>query len=146
MELIRAKLEDSQDFIDLESNFSNLKTYSNMTDPEEVVEQIKNSIVYFIKIGEEKIGSVSYEKKSSDHFYIDGLIILPKFQGQGYGREAMQKVLTEIGSVKRIDLVTHPQNERAIKLYESLGFKIESRKENYFGDGEPRVVMAKMSQ
>jgi len=42
---------------------------------------------------------------------------------------------------KRIELVTHPDNP-ALKLYESLGFTVESRKENYWGDGEPRLVLA----
>jgi ribosomal-protein-alanine N-acetyltransferase len=56
-------------------------------------------------------------------------------------RKAMIHVLNEIELVKRIDLVTHPDNTKAINLYESLGFKIESTIENYFGDGEPRIVM-----
>lgn len=145
MELVKVTEKDLQTYLNLEAQFGDLKTYSNITDPEEALEQIRKSVMYFIKIEGEKIGVVSYKNKGDGHFYIDGLIILPKFQGQGYGREVMENILVEIGPVKRIDLVTHPKNERAIKLYESLGFKIESQKENYFGDGEPRVVMAKIS-
>ena len=56
----------------------------------------------------------------------------------------MTFVLEEFRDVKRIDLVTHPDNIKAIALYQSLGFAIESRKENYYGDGEPRIVMARI--
>jgi ribosomal-protein-alanine N-acetyltransferase len=50
-------------------------------------------------------------------------------------------LLEEAKGCARIDLVTHPDNAAAIALYGSLGFALESRKEDYFGDGEPRVVM-----
>ena len=141
--LVRATLADKEAYIDLEKKFDGLKTYSNMTDPKEVEEELKKCVVYFIKTGDKVIGSVSYEKKDDDHFYIDGLVIDPEFQGQGFARRAMEKILQEIGGVKTIDLVTHPENERAIKLYESLGFTIIKKIENYFGDGEPRVLMVR---
>ena len=35
----------------------------------------------------------------------------------------MQILLEKLKDKKLIDLVTHPENEKAIKLYESLGFK-----------------------
>lgn len=141
--LIKATPDDKGAYIDLEKKFEGLKIYSNMTDPEEVEEELKKCVVYFIKLGEKNIGSVSYEKKGDDHFYLDGLVIDPEFQGQGFARQAMKQVLQEIGDVETIDLVTHPENERAIKLYESLGFTIVKKIENYFGDGEPRVLMVK---
>jgi ribosomal-protein-alanine N-acetyltransferase len=99
------------------------------------------SKVYLIKEGDETVGGISYEMKTSDHAYIDGLVIKPQYQGRGLGRAATVKILDELKDVPLIDLVTHPENERAIKLYESLGFVIGERKENYFGDGEPRIVM-----
>lgn len=82
-----------------------------------------------------------YQMKSPDHAYISGLVIRPEFQGRGLATEAMEKVLEELKDVTTIDLVTHPDNARAITLYESLGFSISERIENYFDDGEPRVVM-----
>lgn len=52
----------------------------------------------------------------------------------------MNKILDDLEDVKRIDLVTRPQNSRAFMLYLLLGFAAESWKDNYFGDGEPRLV------
>jgi ribosomal-protein-alanine N-acetyltransferase len=51
-------------------------------------------------------------------------------------------ILEKCKGSNRIDLVTHPENSSALELYSSLGFKVESRQENYFGDGEPRLVLA----
>jgi len=52
-------------------------------------------------------------------------------------------LLEKFKNTERIDLAAHPDNFRAIKLYQSLGFAIESRKENYYGDGEPRLILVK---
>jgi len=69
------------------------------------------------------------------------LVIHPNFQGQGIGREAVLFRLEKLKGVKRVWLVTHPENFKIINLYQSLGFKIEKRLENYFGDGEPRIIL-----
>lgn len=141
IKLVRAGTEDVDAYIELEKSIGETRTYSAMTDPEEARELLSKDTVYFIKEGDEVVGNVSYQMKSSDHAYIDGLLVRPPYQGRGLGRAAMVKVLEELKDVKLIDLVTHPDNERAIKLYESLGFTRGVRIENYFGDGEPRIVM-----
>jgi hypothetical protein len=43
------------------------------------------------------------------------------------------------GAVRLRCLAVEPAWTR--KLYESLGFKVESHQENYFGDGEARLVL-----
>lgn len=107
------------------------------------MEEITKNIVYFIILDNEIVGSVIYENKSEDHAYISGLVIDQKYQGQGLARKAMELIMEELKDKKRIDLVTHPENDKAINLYKSLGFIIGETKENYFGDGEPRIVMVK---
>ena len=138
-----ANEEDIMELLLIEQTTVGLKTYSAMLEQSEWEDAIKNGPVFLVKNSEEEnIGYVSYELKSNNHAYISGIVIVPKFQGQGLAKRIMNHVLEEIHVIKRIDLVTHPDNIKAIKLYESLGFTIESRKENYFGDGEPRVTMA----
>lgn len=44
-----------------------------------------------------------------------------------------------------MELAVHPDNQIALRLYASLGFEIKSRQENYFGDGEPRLLLTSMS-
>lgn len=140
--LVRATPENIDILIGIEKMVTGMKTYSPMLEKEEWMEQFrKNTTIYLVKKGSEILGEVSYEKKGSEHAYIDGLVIKPDFQKQGIAREVMRRILEELKEFKRIDLVTHPENP-AVKLYESFGFKIESRKENYFGDGEPRLILA----
>ena len=39
----------------------------------------------------------------------------------------MMQLLKKFKSTKRIDLVTHPDNKAALRLYQSFGFIVESR-------------------
>jgi ribosomal protein S18 acetylase RimI-like enzyme len=142
IQLKRAALDDVATYQALEKSVAGLKTYSALLEEQEIIDEITNKIVYLIKDGDETLGSISYEMKSEEHAYIDGLLIDPKFQGKGVARKAMEVILEELKKIKRIDLVTHPRNTPAIRLYLSLGFVIESWKDNYFGDGEPRISMA----
>lgn len=137
----RATEKDADAFLELERSAEGSPTYSPTIDPAEALTEIENNVVYFIREDAEIVGSVMYEMKALDHAYISGLIVRPDMQNRGIGKEAMGKVLDELKDVPTIDLVTHPDNTRAIQLYESLGFTRGERMENYFGDGEPRVVM-----
>lgn len=141
--LVKALKEDIGVLIEIEKLVAGQKTYSAMLTMEEWLEQFnkENNKIFFVKRGEEVLGEVSYEIKEPGHAYIDGLVIKPNFQGQGIGREVMKIILEELKDFKRIDLVTHPDNTAAVKLYQSMGFIVESRKENYFDDGEPRLVL-----
>jgi len=143
LELVRATLQDKETYILLEKAVAGTKLYSALLTDTEVLDEIQNKIVYLIKRGAQVMGSISYEIKGPDHAYIDGLVVHPSFQGQGIGREALGILLKELERYKRVDLVTHPDNARAIRLYESFGFKIGERIENYFGDGESRTVLAR---
>lgn len=142
--LRKATTEDLQTLISIEKSISNLKTYSAATTEEEWKEELSKSVVYIIEKDGAAIGDISYERKTKDHVYLSGFAIIPDFQGQGIGREVINMVLEELKDVQRIDLATHPQNTPAIMLYLSLGFCIESWKDNYFGDGEPRIILVKI--
>ena len=144
LELERATLEDAQTLLEIERTTIGQKTYSGYFEEEEIAEYLRNDVVYLIKARELTAGSISYEIKSENHAYISGLVVKPEFQGQGIARKAMSKLLEELEPYKELDLVVHPDNTGAVKLYESLGFVVKSRQENFFGDGEPRVIMVKV--
>lgn len=132
---------DIPKIIEIEQSVSGDKTYSAMLTEEEWQKEFKKVKIFLIKNKNDIVGEVSYEIKDPKHLYINGLVIKPEFQGKGFARKAMEKIMEELKIYEKIDLVTHPENKRAIQLYKSLGFKIEKQIENYFGDGEPRVVM-----
>lgn len=139
--LERASADDAAVFLDIEKSIPLTPTYSPTADLSEALEEIRNNIIYLIRKGDKIAGNVMYQMKSSDHAYISGVTIRPDFQGQGIGKAALEKVLEELKDVPTIDLVTHPDNARAIELYKSLGFTVGERVENYFDDGEPRIMM-----
>ncbi|WP_404450949.1 GNAT family N-acetyltransferase [Virgibacillus necropolis] len=66
-----------------------------------------------------KVGILQDEKES----YIYGLAVFPKYQGQGYGRDALtQVVLDEQKTGNDILLEVAAENKHALKLYEDCGF------------------------
>lgn len=130
-------------FIELEKKVSDLYLYSSITNPNEVKEEIKNNECFLIKKDGIIIGSTEYQIKSPEEVYLGGLVIDPAYQGQGIARKAAEFRLDKVKNAKRIWLVTHPHNSRIIRLYLSLGFVIESWKDNYYGDGQPRLVLAR---
>lgn len=138
-----AKSDERGTFIELEKSVAHLKTYSAMTTEEEVQEEFKKNTIFFIEREGEVVGSIEYEMKSPDHAYLSGFVVKAEFQNQGIGREALRQLLEKLKGVKVIDLVTHPDNKAALALYSSFGFTVGERIENYFGDGEPRVVLSR---
>lgn len=142
MELIRATIKDIQTLLEIEKTTIGLKVYSGYFTEEEVEGYVKDSIVYLIKNNDDIVGSISYDIIDSNHADFSGLVIKPEFQKQGLARKAMKLLFEKLKNYKKLSLVVHPDNH-ALKLYESFGFVQESRKENYFGDGEPRLIMVK---
>ena len=129
----------------MEGSVSGRRTYSPALEESEWKEMFKDYSVFLIKNDDEIIGNVSYRLKNPDHLHISVLVVRPEFQGKGIGRKVLEQVLSEFQNVKRIDLVTHPENP-ALGLYESLGFVVEERKDNFYGDGEPRLILALINQ
>lgn len=136
--------EDLNTFLSLERSVADSKFYSAILTEEEAKEEFKNNLIFLIKLDDIVVGSIAYETKSPDHVYISGLVVEPKYQGRGIGRAALTMLIDKFADIKRVDLVTHPQNTPALLIYLSLGFVIESWHDNYFGDGEPRVTLAKV--
>lgn len=138
----RATEKDLGAYVDVERSIEDAPNYLATTDPKQALEEIKDNIVYLIRESGQIAGTVMYRMEAPDHAYISGLAIHRNFQNRGIGRTAMLKILEELKDVPTVDLATHPDNEQAVKLYESLGFVLGKRIENFFGDGEPRVMMA----
>lgn len=139
--LKKAQVKDIPTLISLERAVSATKLFSAMLTEKEWAEAFARDEIYLIEADGAVVGELSYEMKSPAHVYLSGLVVDPRFQKKGIGRGAIQLVLEKLKSVPRIDLVTHPENEAAVRLYESFGFITTERMENYFGDGEPRIRM-----
>ncbi|MEK7553073.1 MAG: N-acetyltransferase [Patescibacteria group bacterium] len=141
IEFQRVTIKDAQTLLDIEKTATSLKTYSAYLTGEEIKDCINNNVVYFIKRDNKIAGSISYKIKNKNRAYQIGLIIKPEFQRQGLAKQALKKLLNKLKNFKIIDLVVHPDNVFALKPYKSFGFIVKNRKENYYDDGEPRLIM-----
>jgi len=144
--LRRATVEDIDEFLEVENTVADRKVFAILPDENEArkdaLKDIIKYFVYFIERDGKTVGTASYEMKSENHAYLFGVVVPPEFQRQGIARRAVEIILEMLKDIKLIDLVVHPENEKAIGLYKALGFKqIGEPMENYFGDGEPRIKM-----
>ena len=142
MKLIRAKETDAPVLLAIEETAKDLIVYSWGFTDSEFLEWIRNEVVYLIEEDGVMVGDISYVVKDADSAYITGLVIVPKFQRRGLARQAMNMLLYELKDYRWLSLDVHPDNH-AVKLYESLGFVATERKENFYGDGQPRVIMVR---
>lgn len=131
---------DEAVFLDLGERLKS-KTFVPVTD---FGKEMSRGPVYMIKREGETVGATSYRREPDGSIYINNIVVDPAHQGGGIGREAMLQILDRLKDEPKIWLVTHPDNKAAVNLYESLGFKVTAKKENYFGNGEPRLVMEKI--
>lgn len=70
--------------------------------------------------------SIEFEGRDA---FIDEIYLEPQYRGRGWGLKTMEFALAaapELG-VRAVHLEVSPQNERACKLYERLGFKAHDR-------------------
>ncbi len=138
--LVEGTEADFETFFALEQKLAG-PTYFPETKPEQISGGGKS--FYMVKTGNKTVGQIQYEKQKDNVVYLNVVAIDPDSQGRGLGTEVMKQFLAKVSDASKVWLVTHPDN-KAVKLYESLGFKITERKENYFGNGTPRVIMEKV--
>lgn len=108
---------------------------------EESASYLEGCEVYFGYAGNTPVGLVAY-KKHLGRVEVKQVLVLPQFQKKGYGTLLFRHMLETIGR-ERIWLVTHPKNTPAILLYLKEGFRISGWHDNYYGDGQPRLLLEK---
>ena len=119
------------------------EVFHALTDEQEIKDYIKDSEVFFIILDGKKIGTISYEKKDNDYVHFNGLTVIHKYRRKGIASWAIRNILNNIKNKKTINLVVHPKNTPAILVYLKAGFEIEDWKNDFFGDGEPRLSLVK---
>jgi ribosomal-protein-alanine N-acetyltransferase len=73
-----------------------------------------------------------------------GLGVTPKLRGGGYGRDLARETLRRIreDGARRVQLAVEPNNDPAIHLYESLGFRVIEYRADYYGPRADRLIMS----
>jgi ribosomal protein S18 acetylase RimI-like enzyme len=137
-----ATIKDVDTLVAFERKVADAKIYGPTLDVPGAVQAITSNQFYLIKMGDIVVGTAAYRSRPDESVYISNVAIDTMYRRRGIARAAMSLILGKLKATRRIDLVTHPENKKALHLYASFGFKVESRQENYFGDGEPRLVLA----
>ncbi len=122
---------------------SSSKFFHALTQEKEIKDYIKDSEVFFITLDNQKIGTVSYEKKEKNSIYFNGLTIIKKYRRKGIASWAIENILSNIKNKKTMSLLVHPKNTPAILVYLKAGFSIHGWENDGFGDGEPRLSLIK---
>lgn len=84
---------------------------------------------YAIYAGATMVGflALAYEPDSTDQYWLFHFFIDQRYQGRGYGRGALQRfvemVRREYPQCQTLQLVVHPENASAQRLYTTAGFQ-----------------------
>lgn len=117
-------------FLPLYNKYHDDKTSPVMEKIEKVIWQIQSegSAYYLIRLNGENAGAIRILQRKDANGFIEGayrispLFILPKFQNQGIGYAAIQKVFEQYPQAKTWSLDTIKQEEGNCHLYEKCGF------------------------
>ncbi|HEX7903744.1 MAG TPA: GNAT family N-acetyltransferase [Chitinophagaceae bacterium] len=95
-----------------------------------------NGIKYVYLDGEIPIGMfklIPLTYRTAHIVYLGGLAIDPSFTGKGYGQQMMQDILSfaKAKGFKRMELGVDMINEKAMRLYEKMGFEKEGIMKKY---------------
>ena len=134
---------DAGTFLRLEQNLGAARLYRPAGDRAEALQEIRRTCLHFIICDGRIAGTVAHRCRNDGTVEISNVGLQPAWRGRGVARAAMQQVLALHPAATRFDLVTHPENEPALRLYRSLGFRVTARLENCFGDGEPRLRLTR---
>ncbi|MEG1255582.1 GNAT family N-acetyltransferase [Clostridium sp.] len=96
----------------------------------------------------ELIGNCCFDRDEDDNQFYFGIQMRPDLTGKGLGKEVLEVVL-EFGrkkyNLEKIKLLVAKFNERAIKVYERLGFKVREEFVWNVNGGEYEFVEMEMS-
>ena len=97
---------------------------------------LKKKVLYIFDIDGEKVGMfklIPLMYRTEHIAYLGGVAIHPQWAGKGFGVQMMQEILAYAKQcgILRIELSTATINEKAIHLYEKVGFQKEGVLRNY---------------
>ena len=98
-----------------------IKPFNFLSDYKQIGEKSKD--IFLLISGEEIIGSVACYGNE-----IDDLIVNKKFQSNGYGKQILLWGMNHICQISNEPILLHVAkwNEKALRLYEKVGFDITS--------------------
>ncbi|MGB0578925.1 MAG: GNAT family N-acetyltransferase [Limisphaerales bacterium] len=102
-------------------------------------------LIYVLETGDREIVGYFFLWEFKDPVPLLGIGLADAMQGEGLGKTMMEILIAEAQAAgcDGIELTTFPDNERAFRLYLSVGFNEIGMVENITGDGR-KVIERKM--
>jgi len=100
----------------------------------------ENSLILLVDIENEIVGILTLvggNRSRTKHCASLGISIQQKHCGMGIGHQLidhMNQWVEKNSPITKVNFVVHEENTKAIKFYETLGFKYEGRSPMYFND------------
>lgn len=130
----------AQQLFDMDRNTFTRSFDFPATKLEHTVNYLKDCDIYLAYEGDTVIGVMAFAEHEGS-IEVKQIVVLKEFQHKGHGKQIVQKLL-ELTKGKKVWLVTHPKNTAALLLYLKSGFEITGWKENYYGNGQPRLMLS----
>jgi ribosomal protein S18 acetylase RimI-like enzyme len=142
--LKRADAIDSDGIVSFEAEVMDRRLYGKPLDHAAALAEVQAN-QYFLDVRHERIVATgAWRRRDDGTVYLSNIAVHPEQRRQGLARAMMLHLLSYCSHAASIDLAVHPDNEAARALYASLGFNVSKRVENFFGDGEPRLIMVRV--
>ena len=98
--------------------------WTNYTHQPEMLEQaLSHSLVIYLALdGDAVVGLIRLVGDGFSSVFVQDLIVLPSYQGQGIGSNLMKEALADYKDAYQVQLATE-QTEKTLEFYRSLGFE-----------------------
>ena len=137
----RASETDVDDVVAFERAVMDKKLYGRPLNREAALREICVNEYYVARAEGRVIVTGAFRRRADTSAYLSNIAVNPEMRRRGLARAMMKHLLGLYPDAPSIDLAVHPDNHPARALYTSFRFVPISRHENFFGDGEPRLIM-----
>jgi [ribosomal protein S18]-alanine N-acetyltransferase len=142
--LKRAVATDVDLVVVFEAEVMNKKHYGKPLDHVAAASEIETN-EYYLRLSQGcLIATGALRRRDDGSTYLSNMAVHPTCRRKGFARAMMKHLLSQCSGAPFIDLAVHPDNHAARALYVSLGFTPTRTHANFFGDGEPRMIMQLM--
>jgi ribosomal protein S18 acetylase RimI-like enzyme len=141
--LKRADATDVDRIVAFEAAVMSRKLYGKPLDRNAARSEIKTNAYYLHLRDGRVIATGAFRRREDASAYLSNIAVHPEVRRQGLARAMMKRLLAFCDDAPSIDLAVHPDNRPALLLYASLGFAPTRLQEDFFGDGEPRLIMVR---
>ncbi len=143
--LKRATAIDVDLVVAFETQVMNEKLYGKPLDRTAAKSEIDANEYYLHLRDGSVVATGALRRREDGSTYLSNIAVHPEARRKGFARAMLNHLLSLSDGARSIDLAVHPDNHAARALYVSVGFSPGQLRKNFFGDGEPRLIMQRVS-